>query len=107
MLDNAMNNDTCVALLCENLFPEAPSDYWKQRRLRCTGHIINLAAKALFFGVDDAAFEYEAEAAHIAQNELLELAIWRRKGPVGKLHNMAHHVRRTPQQINAFAGLEL
>src|SRR5436190_1585468 len=42
-LDNASSNDTCVREILAKLRPDL--DY-KNRRLRCFGHIINLAVKA-------------------------------------------------------------
>jgi hypothetical protein len=64
VLDNAYNNDTCIRQLGTEL--GWASDEAKQRRLRCFGHIINLAAQAYLFGEKDEAFEenlhqYKAE----------------------------------------------
>jgi hypothetical protein len=56
VLNNASSNDTCVREILKQLRPEFDS---KQRRLRCFGHIVNLAAKAFLFGEDAEAFEFE------------------------------------------------
>src|SRR5436309_5548553 len=102
-----MNNNTCVDLLCQNVFPKAACNISKQCRLRCIGHIINLVIKALFFGTNDDAFELKAEIAHFQQDEQAELELWHRKGPIGKLHNIVTYIKQTLQRSEAFSGLQL
>jgi hypothetical protein len=53
-------------------------------------------AKAFLYGANPAAFE--AEIISTRELDLLEeeLNIWRRKGPIGKLHNNVMFIRRTP-----------
>jgi hypothetical protein len=53
VLDNASSNDTCVKEILKVL---DINDTVGHRRLRCLGHIINLAAKAFFFG-DSTSFQ--------------------------------------------------
>ena len=48
--DNASNNDTCIDIIVRTLLPTFTAEQRRQRRLRCWGHIINLAAKAFLFG---------------------------------------------------------
>ena len=48
-LDNAFSNDTCVKALVEKYLGDVP---WKERRLRCVGHIMNLAVNQLLFKAD-------------------------------------------------------
>lgn len=67
VLENAGNNDTCIKELGRVL--KWPQNEWLQRRLRCFGHILNLAAHAFLFGVKDEAFE---EALQQHQQELKE-----------------------------------
>ena len=55
VLDNAEANDTCVEAIINNLNPK-PNISKPHRRLRCLGHIINLAAQAFLFGKDAEAF---------------------------------------------------
>jgi hypothetical protein len=50
--DNASNNDTCI----QDLAKEFDFDF-KERRLRCIEHIINLVARSIIFGLDPNAFE--------------------------------------------------
>jgi hypothetical protein len=47
--DNASNNDTCLEALSDLLEFEAT-----ERRLRCAGHIFNLVAHSILFGIDNA-----------------------------------------------------
>jgi hypothetical protein len=102
VLDNAGSNDTCVHEILTTLRPDIlPRDVPK-RRLRCWGHILNLAAKSFLFGADAAAFEVEiATNAELGMLEA-ELQAWRKKGPVGKLHNKVVFIRRTPQRRELF-----
>ncbi|GKU08409.1 unnamed protein product [Fusarium langsethiae] len=65
------------------------------RRGRCFGHTLNLSAKALLFGQNVEAFEEQLSGA--AALSEAEHALWRRKGPVGKLHNLVVEVRRSDQ----------
>ena len=107
MLDNAPTNDVCVRHLCEKLQVDSTVKEHSARRLRCTGHVINLVVKAFLFGTDADSFEVDVTSAHELSNEQRELALWRKKGPVGKLHNMVHHIRRTPQRRERFFRFQL
>lgn len=62
---------------------------------RCFGHTLNLSAKALLFGHNVEAFE-EQLSGEVALSEA-EYTLWRRKGPVGKLHNLVVDVQRSDQ----------
>lgn len=87
-LDNAGNMDTATEEIAEVLGFNP-----KKRRVRCFGHVLNLVVKALLFGHKAEAFEAEIDgepALNAAQHE-----IWRKKGPVGKLHNMVHWIHRS------------
>jgi len=102
MLDNAKSNDTCVRSILAKLRPDLDP---KERRLRCFGHIINLAVKAFLFGKDPEAFVAEAEQFGLIQQEEKELKTWRKLGPLGKLHNVVEYIRKTPQRREAFVKL--
>lgn len=102
VLDNITPNDTCVnQILCE-LRPDLNK---KERRLQCVGKIINLAAQAFLFGKDVETFQMEARVARDARLEQRELDIWRRKGPLGKLHNLVKYICYTPQRRERFQAL--
>ncbi|TKA47803.1 hypothetical protein B0A49_12989, partial [Cryomyces minteri] len=96
IMDNASNNDTCLAALAE-LYGFNK----KWRRLRCTGHIINLIARQILFGNDPDAFESELER---PKEETEELKLWRMRGPLGKLHNNVVYILISGQQnqVTAF-----
>ena len=82
ILDNASNNDTAMEQLGDDLELDGIG-----RRVRCFGHIINLAAKALLFGKDANAFEEQLSNGSVATQE--EHDVWMEKGPVGKVHAWA------------------
>ena len=52
----------------------------KTNRLRCQGHIINLAVQSFPFVSNSENIEEEGTT-------LDDIKVWRRKGPLGKLHN--------------------
>ena len=91
--DNAENNDTCLAVLGRRFgFNET------ERRLRCAGHIFNLVVKAFLYGKHLSSFESSLAGA----SEQEELDLWRKRGPIGKLHNICVHINRTPQRRALF-----
>jgi hypothetical protein len=97
--DNADNNDTCL----DNLAIEF--NFNKQhRRLRCSGHIINLVARSILFGNNADAFEEDCQAVKEVQDEV---KLWRSKGPIGKLHNTVHWVQRSGQRIDKLHKLQV
>jgi hypothetical protein len=107
--DNASNNDAALQLLSQHIDLKPA-----EQRLRCSGHIINLVAKAILYGVDkdcvldaalldkdhdgdselqDTASVSQFEAALRSNDEASRLAAWRKKGPIGKLHNLIIHIK--------------
>ena len=102
VLDNVSSNDTCVQEILKQLQPTADP---KKRRLRCFGHIVNLAAKAFLFGEEAEAFELEVDSYVQLQQEEKELRAWRKLGPIGKLHNVVTYIQKTPQCREAFLDL--
>lgn len=100
--DNASNNDNAVDLLLRNLLPHLTAQQRQQRRLRCWGHILNLAAKAFLFGKDAANFDEEIIVARALAQERRELEAWRKRGPIGKLHNVVVFIKRSPQRQETF-----
>ena len=111
MADNATANDRAIKVL---------SGSWDIRsehhRLRCSAHVINLVAKAVLYGTDVDALEPGereeslSDSRHVAAFEALvrsvppeeALKTWRRKGPVGKLHNLVTHIQKTPKRRRFF-----
>ena len=86
-MDNAYSNDTLIKLISEALKKDYGISYnYGERRLRCNGHVINLAVQAFLFGntVDD--YDFPEEQATTPSDE--QLKQWRRLGPLGKLYNI-------------------
>jgi hypothetical protein len=100
--DNVTSNDHTVRVTCEVL--GLPN--WKQRRLRCIGHIINLVAKQFLFGRDEGSYDFEIDPTarmRLDVRQALEiLRFWRKKGPIGKLHNLIIWIQGSTQRIEAF-----
>jgi hypothetical protein len=69
------------------------------------GHVINLMAHKVLFGTDVESFEYELE--HAVMAEAVELATWRRKGPIGKLHNIIRYILHSSERQDAFLALQI
>ncbi|EXA32070.1 hypothetical protein FOVG_16646 [Fusarium oxysporum f. sp. pisi HDV247] len=86
--DNASSNDTCLASLYRQLYPAMAEEDIRNHRTTCFGHILNLAARAFLWGEDPDSFEREAFTEAAFQVEERELRLWRKRGAVGKLHNI-------------------
>jgi len=72
----------------------------KSHRLRCQGHIINLAAKSFLFVTDNESLEDDDPDKYNVT--LKEIEAWRRKGPLGKLHNFVVFIQRSVQRGQKF-----
>jgi hypothetical protein len=97
VLDNATNNDTTLAELAKLW----GFDY-KEKRLRCMGHVINLIAEAYLFGQDESSWDDDYKVAGPADRRKL----WRRRGEVGKLHNLVAHVMASGKRTTLFLALQ-
>jgi hypothetical protein len=104
--DNASNNDKALAVLSGYL-PSMQLDPVKQR-LRCSGHIYNLMYKAILYGVDSDCIKEALQASQAmmtsvsafeatlnSNNDEAKLIAWRKKGPVGKLHNTVIYIKES------------
>jgi DNA-binding helix-hairpin-helix protein with protein kinase domain len=80
--DNASENQACLRLLAEDLAFDA-----SKRHVLCIGHVINLE--------------------HAVTAEAVELAAWRRKGPIGKLHNIIRYILHSSERQDAFLALQI
>jgi hypothetical protein len=94
--DNATNNDTAIDIALADLMPYLTPKQRLGRRLRCLGHVINLAVKAYLFGKDVEEIETNAVSYRENLEVFKELELWRKRGPVGKLHNIIIFICRTP-----------
>jgi hypothetical protein len=101
MADNANSCDTCVRAVLKNLYPSITNTERAAlellSRCRCIGHILNLAAKAFLLG-EEAIPSYSDDN----NTNLDVLRAWRKRGPVGKLHNLVQWVRRSPKRKDKF-----
>lgn len=93
IMDNAMTNDTLMDYISAHLESEGISyDPW-HHRLRCKGHIINLAVCAF-------SFEKHSDAETQAKQSwdtwigafIQELDAWRKLSPLGKLYNIIVYI---------------
>ena len=104
--DNVDSNDTAWR---ETLYQLHPGRDPQASRSRCLGHIINLAAKAFLFGKNIEAFEATVDAVNdftSRESEIMKRAqdAWRKKGPLGKIHNITTYIRCSSQRREAFKG---
>jgi len=71
--------------------------------VRCFSHIINLVVKGFLWGADWEAFEANIACDTDIAKESHLLESWRKKGPMGKLHNIGVWILRTPQRCDHFS----
>jgi len=123
--DNHGSNDLLLRKLgdrlAEDRTPGAPQFDPKQRRIRCHGHVINLAVQAFFFCRDqaavDAAFDEARQQLAVQDlseddvNQILQKRFQKTKtskfafrsmGVLGKIHNFAAHIRSSNERYNNF-----
>jgi len=96
--DNASENAACLDILGDELFIDT-----RKRHVRCMGHVINLVAQAVLFGEDVESFE--DSIANVTTEEV-ELRTWRRKGPIGKLHNLIRFICYSEQRRSLFLKVQ-
>ena len=68
----------------------------EERRLHCVSHVIKLIAKAFLFGENADAFEFEASEVEKKLDPKAEMNLGRKRGLVGKLHNLVKYIRASP-----------
>ena len=70
-----MNNDTAIKAVLKHFFLKWSDKKRTARRLRCLGHVINLAAKAFLYGYETDAFEKNIESFREQSDLLKELKL--------------------------------
>lgn len=95
-LDNATNNDSALVEISSLLHNIDVFFDPVCQRLCCFGHVINLVVKSFLWGTDAVAFECEIAGYGDSDCQLEELIEWRKRGPMGKLHNICVWISRTP-----------
>jgi hypothetical protein len=98
ILDNASTNDVCVDLILRKLYPRMNAKQRRRRRLRCLGHVINLAAQAFLFGRKSQEALEELDLAYRRHDFDAIAKVWRKQGVLGRLHNIVRYIRMTPQR---------
>jgi hypothetical protein len=97
--DNASENTACLNHLSELLNIDLD-----KRRVMCMGHVINLVAQEVLFGSDIDTFELELTN---VTTEELELLNWRKRGPIGKLHNLIRHICHSSKRRDLFKSIQV
>ncbi|KAG5965116.1 hypothetical protein E4U56_001899 [Claviceps arundinis] len=101
MSDGASNKDFCAEVLFQSLNPEYEKQDATDRFLHCYRHAFGLIGRVVLYGEDFEAFE---RALRRLECEGLgdDLLLWRRRGPIGKLHNLAMWARSSLQHTELF-----
>ena len=108
--DNATPNDTLCRTIGTYLWKEEKIE-WNPtfRRIRCVGHVINLAVQAFLFHslieMEELASYDEKEAIGEEGNEVEKQNTFRQMGPLGKLHNIVVHIRGSAGRTKEFKDL--
>lgn len=114
--DNASNNDAALREIAK----EIDVDTLRQR-IRCSAHVLNLVAKAILYGTDsdcvadaatfaptfdsggsDNVFPSTDKAPQSRNNDAASLAMWRKRGALGRCHNLVYHVGGSPRRRRYF-----
>ena len=101
--DNATVNDKILRLIADALNKEGVNYNPDHRRLRCLGHVINLAVQEFLFGSKVNDYEYSNESTFSPSDQQIQQ--WRKIGPLGKLHNVIIHIMASPQRVQKFKSL--
>ena len=100
MMDNASNMNTMIDKISDDLEDEFGVFYDPlPHRLRCFGHIINLAVMEFLIGKRPRTIDsYRGPSDE-------EVERWRKRGAIGKLHNIVVYITWTPQRLQTFTAL--
>ena len=107
MADNASNNDICIDLILQNLYPYMTKKQHLRQRLRYLGYIINLCAQAFLVGKDADKICKELEAAYRDSDMKKIGKLWQKRGAIRRLHNIIRYIRASPQHHKFFKLIEL
>jgi hypothetical protein len=100
MMDNASNMNTMIDKISDDLEREFNVFYDPlPHRLRCSGHIINLAVMEFLMGKRPPTIDtYRGPSEE-------EIEQWRKRGVIGKLHNIVVYITWNPQRLQIFTTL--
>ncbi len=103
--DNASTNDTCINAVLQAVYPNMSDKQRKRRRLRCFGHIVNFCAQAFIIGKDAEKMCKDLETAYREGDIKRIKELWRKRGAIGKLHNIVKYIRASPQRRQFFKSI--
>jgi hypothetical protein len=119
--DNHGSNDKMLRFVARGLRERGIQGFdAKQARIRCHGHVVNLAVQAFMFTKDEEAVEIALQQAEEAAENDQDIEIedslrerykkateeaWRSMGALGKVHNFAVWVRGSDERYNEFLQL--
>ena len=100
MMDNASNMNTMIDKISDDLEKEFNVFYDPlPHRLRCTGHIINLAVMEFLIGKRPPTTDrYRGPSEE-------EIEQWRKRGVIGKLHNIVVYISGSSARTDVFRKL--
>jgi hypothetical protein len=107
--DNLRVNDVCLQRVYALLRVDhgvPAQDLARTFRVRCLGHILNLGAEAFLEGKSKGLFDQEEHESDEFTEVQGRLGEWRKRGPLGKLHNVVTWIRGSPQRRQAFLGTQ-
>jgi hypothetical protein len=108
--DNASPNNTLCEIIESHMFREEDRK-WKAKhwRIRCSGHIINLAVQAFLFtnviNIDELESYDEKEQQGETGDEKAQRTKFRLIGPLSQMHNIVIHIRGSTARIAEFLEL--
>ncbi|KJZ68504.1 hypothetical protein HIM_12105 [Hirsutella minnesotensis 3608] len=105
MADNASANDVCVDAVLRAVYPGISDKQRRRRRLRCFGYIVNLCAQAFLIGKEANKVCKDLDAAYKDGDMTRIRELWRKRGAIGRLHNIIRYIRASPQRRQFFRSI--
>ena len=105
--DNHGSNDKMIRILKKDIEELPPVEHI---RVRCLGHVINLAASAFIYKQNNEADELSkpllpTQGKKKDKDEIKAPSEWRKLGPVGKLFNLVKLIHASNANINSFTNI--
>ncbi|KAM5529528.1 transposase-like protein [Fusarium oxysporum f. sp. phaseoli] len=107
MADNASSNDACIDLVLKALYQNMSRKHRVRRRLRCFGHIVNLCAQAFIMGKDASKTCKDLDSAYREGDYTRIRELWKKRGAIGRLHNIVRYIRASPQRRQFFRSIQI
>jgi hypothetical protein len=104
--DNASSNTSAVDMVLYELVPGITAAQIKARRLRCFGHIVNLAAQSLLAGSDAEKRRVKEELEFDDFDFDHQSARWIHQGPVGKLQRLIKYILASSNRREEFGEVK-